>query len=94
MIREEFELKVLLFIMTKSLEEISKVDEEMQEILEDFNAKIQWKLGDLRAYLLFEEGKVTGKLDEEIENLKKDRDVEPTVVNSYGLREDIKIDGF
>ena len=66
--REEFEVKVLLYIMIKSLEEISKVDEEMQEILEDFDAKIQWKLGDLRAYLVFGEGKVTGKLDEEIEN--------------------------
>ena len=39
----EFQAKMMFYIMCKSLEENAKVDEELQEELEDFDGKIQWK---------------------------------------------------
>ena len=54
--------------MAKTLEEIEKVDEEFREDLEDIEGTIQWKIGNIRAYLTFEEGKYSFVMDAEAED--------------------------
>ena len=51
--------------MVKALEEISKVDEDFQEDLEDIEGVIQWKVGNIRVYQVYEEGKYSFVMDEE-----------------------------
>ncbi|MFX1256539.1 MAG: SCP2 sterol-binding domain-containing protein [Promethearchaeota archaeon] len=64
----EFQAKMMFYIMLKSLEEIAKVDEELQEEFEDFEAKIQWKIANFKGYQIFEGGQYSFVIDGEIEN--------------------------
>jgi len=54
--------------MAKAFEEIAKVNEDFQEDLEDIEGTIQWNIGNIRAYLSFEEGKYSFVMDEEAED--------------------------
>ncbi len=63
--KTEFQVKMSFYIMAKAFEEIAKVDEEFQEDLEDIEGVIQWNIGNIRAYLSFEEGKYSFVMDEE-----------------------------
>ena len=66
--KKEFQVKMSFYIMVKALEEIAKVDEEFQEDLEDIEGIIQWNIGNIRAYLTFEEGKYSFTMDAEAED--------------------------
>ena len=55
--KKEFQVKMMFYIMAKGFEEIAKVDEEFQEDLEDIDGIVQWNIGNIRAYLKFDEGK-------------------------------------
>lgn len=66
--KKELQVKMMFYIMAKSLEEIEKVDEEFREDLEDVEGTIQWKIGNIRAYLTFEEGKYSFVMDAEAED--------------------------
>lgn len=64
-VKEILQTKVMLYIMGKGLEELSKIDEEFQEEIEDFEAILQWNVGDaIQMYLEFADGKVIAHLDE------------------------------
>ena len=65
--KNEFQSKMLFYIMLESIEEISKVDEEFQEELEVIEGKIQWNIGNFKGYQIFENGKYSFKIDAEIE---------------------------
>lgn len=64
----EFQAKMMFYMMCKSLEEIAKVDEELQEEMEDFEGKIQWKIASFKGYQVIEEGKYSFVIDEEIDD--------------------------
>lgn len=66
--KKEFQVKMLFYLMLKSLAEIVKVDEELQEEMEDFKAKIQWKIGNFTGYQVFKDGKYSWVIDKEIED--------------------------
>ncbi len=66
--KKKFQMKILLYIMIESFKEIAKVDEDLQEELEEMDMRIQWKVADLNAYISFKEGKIEGELDKVIEN--------------------------
>jgi putative sterol carrier protein len=66
--KEQLQVKILFYIMLKSLEEVAKVDEDLQDELEDFEGKIQWEIGDFKGYQVFEDGKVIGIIDEELDD--------------------------
>ncbi len=66
--KKELQVKMMFYIMAKTLEEIAKVDEEFREDLEDLEGTIQWKIGNIRAYLTFEEGKYSFVMDAEAED--------------------------
>ncbi len=66
--KKELQVKMMFYIMVKSLEEIGKVDEEFQEDMEDIEGTIQWKIGNIRAYQVFEEGKYSFVMDAEAED--------------------------
>jgi len=65
--KKELNVKMMVYIMVKSLEEISKVDEDFQEDLEDIEGIIQWKVGNIRVYQVYKEGKYSFVMDEEAE---------------------------
>ncbi|HUY01034.1 MAG TPA: SCP2 sterol-binding domain-containing protein [Candidatus Deferrimicrobium sp.] len=65
-VKEILATKVMVYMMGKGLEELSKVDDEFKEEIEDFEAVLQWNIGDtIKMYIQFEEGKVTSFLDAE-----------------------------
>ena len=64
----EFQSKMMFFIMCKAIEEIAKVDEELQEEMEDFDGKIQWKIASYKGYQVFDEGKYSFVMDEEVDD--------------------------
>jgi len=66
--KKEFQVKMLFYLMLKSIDEIAKVDEELQDEIEDFEAKILWKIGNFTGYQIFEDGKYSYMIDEEIED--------------------------
>lgn len=66
--KAEFQSKMMFFIMCKAIEEIAKVDEELQEEMEDFDGKIQWKIASFKGYQVFEEGKYSFVMDEEVDD--------------------------
>ena len=66
--KKEFQVKMIFYIMLKSLEEIAKVDEELQEELEDLEGTIQWKLANIRGYQVIKDGKYSFKIDEDAED--------------------------
>jgi putative sterol carrier protein len=66
--KKELQVKMMFYIMAKTLEEVAKVDEEFQEDMEDIEGIIQWKIGNIRAYQKFEEGKYSFHMDEEAED--------------------------
>ncbi len=66
--KKEFQVKMLFYLMLKSLDEIVKVDEELQEEMKDFEAKIQWKIGNFTGYQVFKDGKYSWVIDKEIED--------------------------
>jgi putative sterol carrier protein len=65
--KKEFQTRILLYIMIQSFEEIRKVDEELQEDLNEMDSTIQWRVGDIKAYISFKQGRVEGELDKEAE---------------------------
>lgn len=66
--KKELLVKMMFYIMAKSLEEIAKVDEDFQEDLEDLEGTIQWKIGNIRAYQVIEDGKYSFVMDAEAED--------------------------
>ena len=66
--KKEFQAKMMFYIMCKSLEEIAKVDEDFQDEIEEFNAKIQWNIVNFKGYLVFDNGKYSFVMDDEIED--------------------------
>jgi putative sterol carrier protein len=62
---KELQVKMMIYIMVKSLEEIAKVDKDFQEDLEDIEGIIQWKVGNIRAYQILKEGKYSFVMDAE-----------------------------
>jgi putative sterol carrier protein len=66
--KKELQVKMIFYIMGKSLEEIAKVDEEFKEDMEDIEGTIQWKIGDIRGYQVFDEGNYSFVMDEEAED--------------------------
>ncbi|MHA1526069.1 MAG: SCP2 sterol-binding domain-containing protein, partial [Promethearchaeota archaeon] len=66
--KKEFQVKMMFYIMAKGFEEIAKVDEEFQEDLEDIDGIVQWNIGDIRAYLKFDEGKYSFEMDKEADD--------------------------
>ena len=66
--KKELQVKMMFYIMAKSLEEIAKVDEDFQEDMEDIEGIIQWKIGNIRAYQKFEEGKYSFVMDAEADD--------------------------
>lgn len=66
--QKELNVKMMVYIMVKSLEEISKVDEDFQEDLEDIEGTVQWKIGNIRVYQVFGEGKYSFVMDAEAED--------------------------
>ncbi|MFX1293544.1 MAG: SCP2 sterol-binding domain-containing protein [Promethearchaeota archaeon] len=91
-IKEVLWTKVLLFIMGKGVEELSKIDEDFQEEIEDFEAIVAWKIADnIKMYLEITDGKVILHMDAEHDN--------PTVtfiVDDYGKAREIlsgEVDG-
>ena len=66
--KKELLVKMMFYIMVKSLEEIAKVDEDFREDLEDLEGTIQWKIGNIRAYQVIEDGKYSFVMDAEAED--------------------------
>lgn len=66
--KKEFQVKMMFYIMAKTLEEIAKVDEDFKEDMEDIEGIIQWKIGNIRAYQKFEEGKYSFSMDAEADD--------------------------
>ncbi len=67
--KQELQVKMMMYIMVKSLEEIAKVDEDFQEELEDFDdATIQWNVGNIRVYITIKDGKYSFEMDAEAED--------------------------
>ena len=66
--KKELLVKMMFYIMVKSLEEIAKVDEDFQEDLEDLEGTIQWKIGNIRAYQVIEDGKYSFVMDGEADD--------------------------
>lgn len=65
--KKEFQAKMMFFVMCKSLEEIAKVDEDFQDEIEDFTATIQWNIVNFKGYLVFDNGKYSFVIDDEVE---------------------------
>jgi putative sterol carrier protein len=66
--KKEFQTRMMLYIMIESFKEIAKVDEDLQEDLEEMDTLIQWKVKNINAYISFKKGKIEGELDIEVEN--------------------------
>lgn len=66
--KKEFQVKMMFYIMAKGFEEIAKIDEEFQEDLEDIEGVVQWNIGNIRAYLKFDEGKYSFEMDAEADD--------------------------
>ena len=66
--KKEFQVKMMFYIMAKGFEEIAKIDEEFQEDLEDIEGIVQWNIGNIRAYLKFDEGKYSFVMDAEADD--------------------------
>jgi len=75
--KKDFQVKMLFYLMLKSLDEIVKVDEELQEEMKNLKAKIQWKIGNFTGYQVFKDGKYSWVIDKKIE----DPDVTMTIRN-------------
>ncbi len=104
-VKEVLQTKVMLYIMGKGLEELSKIDEEFQEEIEDFEAVLQWNVGDnIKMYLDIADGKVTSYLDAEhddptvtftVEDMAKAREILSGEVDgtSAYMSGDLKMEG-
>jgi putative sterol carrier protein len=101
---KELQVKIMIYIMGKSLEEIAKIDKDFQEDLEDIQGVIQWKVGNIRAYQILKEGKYSFVMDEETEDpeltmILKDLDFAKKFFNgevdgtSAFMSGDLKIEG-
>ncbi len=67
--KKELQVKMMLYMMVKSMDEIQKVDEEFREELEDFDdSTIQWKVGPIRANIVIKDGKYSFKMDDELDD--------------------------
>lgn len=66
--KKELQVKMMFYIMAKSLEEIAKVDEDLKEEFEDLEGIIQWNIGNIRGYLKFEDGNYNFVMDQEAED--------------------------
>ncbi|NVM53995.1 MAG: SCP2 sterol-binding domain-containing protein [Candidatus Helarchaeota archaeon] len=65
-VKDILQTKVMLYIMAKGLEELSKISEEFQEEIEDFQAVLQWNVGEnIKMYLDIGDQKVVAHLDAE-----------------------------
>ncbi|MHA1798131.1 MAG: SCP2 sterol-binding domain-containing protein [Candidatus Helarchaeota archaeon] len=69
-LKKKIAMKTLLYMILSAHEEISKIDEDFEEELIDFEeAVIQWEIGDdIFGYFKTEDGQVTFKIDEKEEN--------------------------
>ncbi|MCP4764171.1 MAG: SCP2 sterol-binding domain-containing protein [archaeon] len=68
--KDGLQVKIMHYIMMKSIEEIAKIDEDLEEdIAEMKDGSIQWKIGsEIKGYQEFKDGKYSWKTDSEIEN--------------------------
>lgn len=74
--KSEFQAKFMFFMMMKGIEEVAAVDEDMKEEVEEFEAKIQWNLGEnIKGYQIFDAGQYSFEIDGELD----DPDVTMTV---------------
>ena len=74
--KDEFQAKFMFYLMMKGIEEVATVDEEMKEELEEYEAKIQWNIGEnIKGYQIFDAGQYSFAVDEVLE----DPDVTMTV---------------
>ena len=104
-VKEILQTKVMLYIMGKGLEEMSKIDEEFQDEIEDFEAVLQWNVADdIKMYLDIKDGKVEAHLDAEhdepdviftVEDMAKAREIlggEVDGTSAY-MSGDLKMEG-
>ena len=74
--KNEFQAKFMFYMMCKGIEEVGKADEDMKEEMEEYEAKINWNIGEnLKGYQIFEGGKYYFAIDE----LLEDADVTMTI---------------
>ena len=67
--KNEFQAKFMFYMMCKGIEEVAKADEEMKEEIEEYEAKINWNIGEnLKGYQIFEGGKYSFAIDELLED--------------------------
>lgn len=67
--KDEFQAKFMFYIMMKGIEEVLAINDEMKEEVEEYEAKIQWYIGEnIKGYQIFEEGKYSYGIDDEIED--------------------------
>jgi ferredoxin len=66
--KKELQVKMMFNEMLKDMEKYAEIDEDYQEDMKDFNVKIQWEVGSIKGYQVFQGGKYSFKIDEEIED--------------------------
>lgn len=67
--KNEFQAKFMFYMMCKGIEEVGKADEDMKEEMEEYEAKINWNIGEnLKGYQIFEGGKYYFAIDELLED--------------------------
>ena len=91
-VKEILQTKVMLYIMGSGLQELSKIDDEFKEELEDYEVILAWHVADdIKMYLEIKDMKITPVMDAEHD--------EPTVtfiVDSYSKAREIltgEVDG-
>ena len=65
---KELQEKGMLNEMLQEVEKYAKIDEDYEEDMKDFNVKIQWEVGSIKGYQVFNRGKYSYKVDGEIED--------------------------
>jgi UDP-glucose 4-epimerase len=66
--KKELQVKKMFSEMLKDMEKYAEIDEDYQEDMEYFNVKIQWEVGSIKGYQVFDGGKYSFKVDGEIED--------------------------
>ncbi len=74
--KNEFQAKFMFYMMMKGIEEVGKADEEMKEEMEEYEAKINWNIGEnIKGYQIFDAGQYSFAVD----SLLEDADVTMTI---------------
>jgi len=89
---ETIKVRMLISTMMRSIEEILKIDEEFQEEIEDHDGVIQWNIEDTKAWMKFENGEYSFRLDEEYPTSDTDVIITADAKTAIGLISG-KIDG-